>query len=134
LKRQFATDAQRIAFKLARMVLDVEFQVRPERIVELVSGVLGRAKLYNSVAVHLHPDDIQRVRPHEPDLMKQLAFARKIQWCADAELPLHGVRIETEMGIYDGSIDVQLKRLQAHLLGGTRQPSPEEEPDTGSAP
>jgi flagellar biosynthesis/type III secretory pathway protein FliH len=117
LKGQFARDAQRVAFKLARMILDVELAVRPERIVDLVASVLGRAKLYERIALHLHPDDVDRVRPHQAALTRELAFAREIQLCADAELPPHGVRVETEMGIYDGSIDVQLKRLRAHLLG-----------------
>jgi flagellar biosynthesis/type III secretory pathway protein FliH len=117
LKQQFARDVQRVAFKVARMVLNVELQVKPERIVELVATVLARARMYNSVAVHLHPDDVERLRPHQQALARQLTFAKEIQLHADAELPPHGVRVETEMGTYDGSIDVQLKRLQDHLLG-----------------
>jgi flagellar assembly protein FliH len=119
LKARFAADVQRVAFRFAKAIIDVEFQARPERVVELVIRVMKPAKLYHRVKIHLHPDDVERVRTDQHRLSKQLTFAKEVQFCADAELPPHGVRVETEMGSYDGTIDTQIRRLQEHLLPGT---------------
>jgi flagellar biosynthesis/type III secretory pathway protein FliH len=118
LKKRFAVDVQRVAFRFAKAILDVEFVANPDRVVQLVSQVIKPARLYHRVKIHLHPDDVERVRADQQRLAKQLAFAREIQFAADAELPRHGVRVETEMGSYVGTVDSQIKKLQEHLLPG----------------
>jgi len=120
LKDQFAKDVQRLAFKIAKVILGVEFDSHPERIVELVTTVLDRAKMYEKVTLRLHPDDVERVKPHVGELARGLTFAREVGLVGDPELPPHGVRVETEMGSFDGSIDVQLRRLELHLLGDAK--------------
>lgn len=117
VKQRFAVDVQRVAFRFAKAILDVEFAARPERVVELVAALLKPARLYSQVTIHLHPSDIERVRAHEQRLLKQLTVAREIHFAEDPDLPPHGVRIETEMGTYDGTIETQIRRLQQHVLG-----------------
>ena len=120
MKKRFATDVQRVAFRFAKAILDVEFQANPDRLVQLVSKVIQPARLYHRVKIHLHPDDVERVKTHQADLIKQLAFARDIQFCPADDLPPHGVRVETEMGAYDGNLNTQIRRLQEHLLPGSK--------------
>jgi flagellar biosynthesis/type III secretory pathway protein FliH len=135
MRKRFATDVQRVAFRFARAVLDVEFAARPERLTQLVSKVMQPARLYHRVKIHLHPDDVDRVKADQAQLVKQLAFVRDLQFCPADDLPPHGVRVETEMGSYDGNIDTQIKKLQQHLLPnsepfGDATPA-EEAPDGG---
>ncbi|MEZ0268069.1 MAG: FliH/SctL family protein [Phycisphaerae bacterium] len=117
LKAQFARDVQRLAFKIAKVVLGAEIDAKPERIVSLVAAVLDRAKMYERVVLRLHPGDVDRVRPHMAALTSGLAFAENVTLVGDDDLPPHGVRVETEMGSFDGSIDTQLRRLEVHLMG-----------------
>jgi type III secretion protein L len=117
VKQRFAVEVQRVAFRFAKAILDVEFAAKPERVVELVAALLKPARLYSQVTVHLNPADIERVRAHEQRLLKQLTVAREIHFAEDPELPPHGVRIETEMGTYDGTLETQIRRLQQHVLG-----------------
>jgi flagellar biosynthesis/type III secretory pathway protein FliH len=117
LRGTFAIEVQRCALRFAKAVLDVEFHIRPERIVDLVSNVLERAKQHQSVVVHLHPDNVQIVRREAKRLQEQLVFASRIEFRPDAELSRTGVCVETEMGLYDGSSDSQFERLEERLGG-----------------
>src|SRR5438477_224243 len=83
-----------------------------DRIAPLFSQVMKPARPYHRVKIHLHPDDVDRVRADQPRLAKQLAFVRDLQFCPDADLPPHGVRVETEMGSYLGTVDTQIRKLQ----------------------
>ena len=116
LKARFAVDVQKVAFKFAKAILDVEFSVKPDRVADLVAMVLKPARLYNNITVHLHPADVDRVRKFHDQLVKRMEFAHEIVFAADEKLQLHGVRVETEMGSYEGSIDTQIRRLQNHLF------------------
>jgi flagellar biosynthesis/type III secretory pathway protein FliH len=129
LKARFAVDVQKVAFRFAKAILDVEFVAKPDRVADLVATVLKPARMYNQVTVHLHPDDVDRVRKFHAQLVKRMAFAHEIQFCADDQLPLHGVRVETEMGSYDGNIDTQIRRLQNHLFPDAKPAG--ETPETG---
>ncbi len=132
LKQQFAKDVQRLAFKISRVIIGAEFKTHPELIVDFIVKVLERAKMYNKVTLRLRPEDIERVRPHQGELAKHLTFAREVGLTADPDLPPHGVRVETEMGSFDGSIETQLRRLESHLLGGAA--APDSIPDDNPAP
>jgi flagellar biosynthesis/type III secretory pathway protein FliH len=131
MKKRFATDVQRVAFRFAKAIIDVEFQARPERLVQLVAKVIQPARLYHRVKIHLHPDDVERVKADQAQLVKHLAFARDIQFTPADDLPPHGVRVETEMGSYDGNVDTQIRRLQEHLLPNS-EPFGDPEPQNPS--
>ena len=62
LKSRFSVDVQKVAFKFAKAILDVEFVAKPDRVADLVAMVLKPARLYNKITVHLHPGDVDRVR------------------------------------------------------------------------
>jgi len=125
LKARFAVDVQKVAFKFAKAILDVEFVAKPDRVADLVAMVLKPARLYNNITVHLHPSDVDRVRKFHDQLVKRMEFAHEIVFAADEQLPLHGVRVETEMGSYEGSIDTQIRRLQNHLFPETKSEATE---------
>lgn len=121
LRKQFAVEVQRVALTFASFILKVEFELKPERIVEMVNTVFKSVRLYNRIRVHLHPKDAELVRGHEAGLLKQLPFATDVQFCADGEIERHGIRVETEMGTYDGSLQTQLKRLEEYVMAEIRK-------------
>lgn len=117
-KADAAERVKRLVFAFAKSVLDAELKCQPDVLVELVRSVLEKAKAYSQIAVVLHPDDLANVRKHGESLLDALPFAEQLQFREDAGLQLHGCRIETEMGTFDGSLEVQLSRMHEHLAQG----------------
>ena len=111
----FPQEVQRTAFRFAKAILDVEFAVRPERVVELVESVLERARQYRQIRIHLHPLDLPLVEQARKQLEDRLTLATELRLLPDEELERQGVVIETEMGTYLGSVDEQLRPLREHL-------------------
>ena len=87
LKGQFARDAQRVAFRAGAD--DPRRGAGGSPGADRGPGLLGAGprKLYNRIALHLHPDDVERVRPHQAELTQELAFAREMQLCATRNCP-----------------------------------------------
>lgn len=115
LRARIAVEVEAVALVFAEHLLKAELSFHPERITDLVCAVFKSTRLYGDIVVHLHPDDLALVRPHEEQLIRQLPFAGTVQFRQDHEVALHGVRIETEMGTYDGSIEIQFQRLRESL-------------------
>lgn len=120
-RKRFEVDVLESSYRFARAILDVEFTVRPERIVELVARAVERARRHDQIALHLHPDEAPLVRAAVERLRAELGLRGAITVHQDRELGLHGVRIETEMGAYDASIDEQFRPLREHLAQAARQ-------------
>ncbi|MGA2498836.1 MAG: FliH/SctL family protein [Tepidisphaeraceae bacterium] len=120
LRDQFAAEVESVALMFARHLLRAELSFHPERITNLVSAVFRSTHISGDIVVHLHPRDLELVRPREQDLIRDLPFAGTVQFREDHEVPLHGIRIETDMGTYDASIESQFQRL-AEILAKDRQ-------------
>ncbi len=118
LRGRFANDVQNVAFRFARAILDVEFEVNPQRVVDLVQSVLPKARRHQSITIQVHPDALPFVQKVESQLLAELECANEISFAADPTLPSHGLRIETEMGTYDAAIESQLDQLMRHLKSG----------------
>lgn len=113
-----ARHAQRAAWSIAARVLRVEFACKPERIVDLVEKTIREARLYESLTVVVNPEDYEVVRPHTERLRGFTAMASTFEVRPDATLPRGSVRIDTEMGGFDGGLKARLERLEAQGLDG----------------
>lgn len=120
-RERFEHDVLAASYRFARAILDVEFAARPERIVELVAKALERARLHGRIAVHLHPDEAPLVRAALERLRSESGVRGEITVHQDRKLSPHGVRLETEMGTYDASIDEQFRPLREHLAQRTKR-------------
>lgn len=120
-REQFEADVLEASYRFARAILDVEFAVRPERIVELVATAVERARLHGRIELHLHPDEAPLVKAAIDRLRAERGLRGEITVHQDRKLSLRGVRIETEMGAYDASIDEQFRPLREHLARAARQ-------------
>ncbi len=120
-RERFEHDVLAASYRFARAILDVEFAAKPERIVELVARALERARLHGRIAVHLHPDEAPLVRAAVERLRSDGGVRAEISVHQDRKLSLHGVRLETEMGTYDASIEEQFRPLREHLAQRLRR-------------
>jgi flagellar biosynthesis/type III secretory pathway protein FliH len=122
LRSVFPREALNAAFQIAQVILDVEFRLKPERIVPLIADVLKQARSYDQLTVSLHPTDLPVVQKHLPELVANLRFAEQLKLVADESVARFGVRVETEMGYYNTTIESRLQRIRDQLL---------ESPDAG---
>lgn len=115
---QLAAHAQRSAWLIASAVLKVEFAVRPDTVVDVVSSALREARLYERVTVCVHPGDLALIEPHVERLRALSTVASSFSLRADPSVQRGGVRIDTEMGSFDGSVEARLARLAAAVGKG----------------
>jgi flagellar biosynthesis/type III secretory pathway protein FliH len=116
LQEEVHRELPRAALSLARRVLDVEFALRPERVVDLVRATMRGARTAERLAVHLHPHDLPLVERARDSLSAEAPYASEIRFLSDPELPRHSIRIETEMGKYIAGLSEGIRRLEDSLL------------------
>lgn len=112
-----ASQLQALALRLARAVVAAEFRLSPERVADVAAHAVRQARLCSSLEVHVSPDDEAMVRSCLSRPGAGLAPGAQVSVVADADLPRGSVRVRTETGLYDASLDVQFDRLERALLG-----------------
>lgn len=109
-------DVQHLAIAVARKVIEIEFALRPDAVVDLVRSVLSAAKLYREISVVVSPTDLDRVTAEAESLQQRLVAVERFSVRADPEVPPGGVRLETDRGVLDGSIETQLAVIADAML------------------
>ena len=132
LQAEVPRDVQELALLIARRIIDIEFTLRPEAQLALVETVLRTAKLYREIIVVLNPEDYELVAPHAQTLRAGLPAIDTFEIRSDADVPRHGVRLVTNRGLRDGSLDTQLaivaRRLAEFGAAGPQDSEPLHDP------
>lgn len=115
LRRQAGLDARRLAVRFAKAVLDVEFSVAPERVLDLVESLLRRAGNPPQLEVRLHPSDAVLVRQRVTTLRERAGLTGQIRVLDDDAVPEHNVRVESRAGVWEAGIEIQLAPLVERL-------------------
>jgi flagellar assembly protein FliH len=100
-------DLKRLAVAAAERLVHTELELRPERIRDVVRGVIDRAKRATRLLVHVHPDDRALLEG-----MRELATARIEE---DATLARGDCVAQTDLGRLDGRLVVRLEALRRAL-------------------
>ncbi|MCC7013903.1 MAG: hypothetical protein IT454_15200 [Planctomycetes bacterium] len=123
LRRQAALDARKLGVRFAKAILDVEFHVHPERILDLVESLLRRGGNPAQLEVRLHPRDAALVRPRLAELRERSGVTSQIRVLEDETQVEHSVRVESSAGVWEGGADLQLAPLLERLEALERQTS-----------
>jgi len=92
--------------------------------VEVAARALEAARSREHVVVWAHPDDLDALRAAGPDLAAALVRSRGIAWRGDAEVARGGVRVETEAGVIDATLEAQLEGLRRAVSDGAAAGQP----------
>lgn len=114
-RRQAAFDARRLGLRFAKAILDVEFTVRPERVIDLVESLLRRVGDPGQLEVRLHPRDAALVRPQIGVLRERIGLSSPIRVVDDEAAAERSVRVESRAGAWDGGVEIQLAPLLERL-------------------
>jgi flagellar assembly protein FliH len=98
-------------------VLQRTFEAEPERVVDVLRGALRKTFVRDGLTVVCHPDDLARLRSAGPALAATLGGLRDLELVTDRRIAAGGVVVRTPAGDVDATIDSQLDRLAAALLG-----------------
>lgn len=113
-------DALEIGFLVARRILELELSTSPQPLFALIRSALRRAGESRTVAVRLHPADLQAIegRVHEP--MGAGLTLSQVKLVPDASLERGDCVVETDFGTVDGRLSTRLAeaaRVLAAELG-----------------
>lgn len=81
----------------------------------LVRQALADARMAGSLAVHVHPDDLELLRS-DAALAEWLGAGRRVQWVADEQVTLGGCVVASAQGTLDARLETQLARMAALFL------------------
>ena len=89
--------------------------VQPEAIRAQLTEAMGALRGRQSVAVHLHPDDLQALQK-EPGWTSNPIGGNDVRWVASPEVVLGGCIVESSEGGLDVRFETQLNALRDLLL------------------
>lgn len=115
LDEQLAIQASSLAFPLARSIVECELDINPERFVGLAIAALRSARNASSVKLVLHPCRAGLVRPVLGAVSSQAGVTVSVELREDPDIEVHGVRVETEDGWYEGGLDVRMRLLSEQV-------------------
>jgi flagellar assembly protein FliH len=115
---------ERFTPHLVRFALDVAEKVVGKALEEdplIVASVLERARMElpqaRSIRIWLHPLDYQLLNDCRPDLVwVGEKGGRTVEVVPSEEIERGGCRIETEMGVVDATVPVQLEEIRRQIL------------------
>ena len=102
-------EVAQLALAVARRVLEREVEQSPEEVVALATRLLPAAR--GAVTLHVHPDGV-------PMLEADPEIGGRARVSADASLAPGGLRLESEDGWVDASLEGRFARAISPLEGG----------------
>lgn len=82
-----------------------------EMILALISGVLKNTELSNEYVIRVSDTDYNYLAANKHLIQNELAKDVKIDICVDSEFKRNQCVIETDIGVFDCSLDIQLENL-----------------------
>ncbi len=104
--------AVELALAIAEKVLQGAVAVEPERVVDAVRGALRRLVERDRVLVLVHPEDLEVVREHAPDLVTELGGIEHCGVEADRRVGRGGAIVRTAEGEVDATLETKLDRAR----------------------
>jgi flagellar assembly protein FliH len=117
LVSRFTSQLVRLALEIAEKVVGKQVGEDPE----IVASVLERARSEmpqaRLVRIWLHPVDYQALEELHPDLVWQgEKGGRKVEVLTSEGVGRGGCRVETEMGVVDATVPVQMQEIRRQML------------------
>jgi len=109
-----ARDLARLAVHVAEKVLAREVAMAPDAVVAVAEQAIALARGGRTLVVRAHPDDVAAL---DAARVRLLDGVREIELCADAAVARGGCVVESEAGVVDARLEVQLAALERALVG-----------------
>jgi flagellar assembly protein FliH len=107
-----------LAVQVAEKILQVQIEVEPRRVADVLRGALRKAYVRDHVQVACNPDDLALIEAASDELKSQVGTLRNLELVGDRRIARGGVIVRTTGGDVDATLESQLDRLRAAMLGG----------------
>lgn len=108
-----------LSLAIAEKVLRHELSLGPDRLASIIQQGLELAVGKTSVALHLHPEDLQRIEPELMTLVPDANRFSEIKLVPSAHVSSGGCVVVTEHGRIDAQIETMLQRIGSELMEGS---------------
>lgn len=107
-----------LSTQIAEKIIQRQVELEPELIIKQIETILAEISRVKSLAIRIHPSELDLVKAHEERFLKLTQEIEKIQFVIDYSLEPGGCIVETDSGGVDATIETQLNRIQELLLEG----------------
>jgi flagellar assembly protein FliH len=107
-----------LAVQVASKVLQTTLEIEPQRVADVLRGALRKAYVRDHVQVVCNPDDLALIEDASPELQAHVGTLRNLELIGDRRISRGGVLVRTPGGDVDATLESQLDRLRAAMLGG----------------
>ncbi|QVE49460.1 HrpE/YscL family type III secretion apparatus protein [Chlamydia crocodili] len=117
-----------LAIASVKKILGKELEMHPETIVSIITKALKELTQHKKIIIHVNPKDLPIVEQNRPELKKIVEYADTLIIAPKADVTQGGCVIETEAGIVNAQLDVQLAALEKAFSTILKQQNPVDEP------
>lgn len=113
-----------LAMASVKKIIGKELETRPETIISMISQALKDLAKHKQIVIHVNPKDLELVDQHRVDLKKIVEYADSLVISPKGDVTEGGCIIETEAGIINAQLDVQLEALEKAFATALQQKNP----------
>jgi flagellar biosynthesis/type III secretory pathway protein FliH len=106
-----------LAVRIAEKILGRELSLRPEAVVDVAAEALRFGGEPRELTVRAHPDDLAALERGKPRLVERCRAGGAVVLRADPSVGRGGCIIESELGVVDARLSVQLEAIERALRG-----------------
>lgn len=114
----FQEDILRLSVAIAKKVIRRELEIDPGGLLEVIKEAIRRVTEDDVIRVHVSPEDLELVRRHREEILKDLGDSTKLILYPDPEVTPGGCFVETEFAEVDARIETQLEAILEGLRNG----------------
>ncbi len=112
MREQIKSSLVPLAIASVKKIIGKELETKPETVVSIISESLKELTQNKRIIIHINPQDLAIVEQHRPELKKLVEYADVLLLSPKASVSPGGCIIETETGIVNAQLDVQLAALE----------------------
>lgn len=124
LRNRVRDSLVQLAVASVKKIIGKELEMHPETIVSIISQALKELTQNKQITIYLNPKDLQIVEQNRPELKKIVEYADTLILTTKPEVTPGGCIIETEAGIVNAQLDVQLLALEKAFSSILKQKDP----------
>nr|CRI42949.1 Type III secretion apparatus protein, HrpE/YscL family [Chlamydia pneumoniae] len=122
-----------LAIASVRKIIGKELELHPETIVSIISQALKELTQNKHIIISVNPKDLPLVEKSRPELKNIVEYADSLILTAKPDVTPGGCIIETEAGIINAQLDVQLDALEKAFSTILKAKNPVDEPSETSS-
>ncbi len=126
MRDQIKSSLVPLAIASVKKIIGKKLETKPETVVSIISESLKELTQNKRIVIHINPQDLAIVEQHRPELKKLVEYADVLLLSPKASVSPGGCIIETETGIVNAQLDVQLAALEQAFSAALKQKQPTE--------